>query len=245
MALRPLFLGSFFCLFVCFFFEKTHKGFIGAVLRGLVFFFCEASCCERSPRSAWSDQRCSESFGVDASCSLCGDPAGILMHQTYDCLAGLVSRQAVSLTRVDGPRASLNMALSWPPRPWLDQRPQIIILMFLWGPRFGRTGRGKFSSDPAFRSCTFSLATDMAGRAWALAGSTSQSTGQSFLLLLLPWCVVGGPAASSLLVKAWLKVIDALWARKRQPRGKHIDLGRRILKAGGKWNPSVDQKPHL
>ena len=90
---------------------------------------------------AWSDQRCSEAFGVDASCSLC-DPAGILKHENHDCSAC----QAVSL-------ASLNLALSRPALPLIGPMPPNCDFDVDLGSTVWMDGSGQFSSDPALLSC--------------------------------------------------------------------------------------------
>ena len=70
---------------------------------------------------------------------------------------------AVGLRRVDGPPCLLEYGLlPAPPRQVVPVEPQ-------------------FSSDPAFRSCSFSLVTDKVGRGWALPG-VNQSVYRAELL---------------------------------------------------------------
>ena len=73
---------------------------------------------------AWQDQHCSVAFGVDVSCFLYGEHAGTLTHQTCECPLGLASRQAVSLTRVDGTPCLIEHGLVPPPPRLAEPVPQ-------------------------------------------------------------------------------------------------------------------------
>ena len=90
-------------------------------------------------RGAWADQRCNEAFGGSACCSLCGGPAGTTHHQTYECPAGMVVRDAVGLKRVDGPPCLLEHGLV--PAPPRQERSKHIPWKAPMESQFGRMVR--------------------------------------------------------------------------------------------------------
>ena len=89
----------------------------------------------------------------------------------------------------------------------------------------------------------FGLATDQEGRGWALPGLNQSVYRAELLAVTLALERLRGSGRVVSDCKDVVKVVAAFRAGKRPPRGKHIDLERRILRAGA-GNPVSWIKTH-